>query len=563
MSTPSRMRSALTLLALLCLPFSASAVETPRLVLQITVDGLRADLLERYRQNFSANGFNYLLQNGAVFGNAHQAHANTETIVGHTSLSTGSYPSVHGMTGNVWFDADSGELAYNIEDPRALLLPTREDSGKGDQVDPTQALARSDGRSPRALLVPTFSDALRVYTAGKSKVFGVSGKDRSAVAMAGHTGKAFWMSTDTGDFVTSNYYYDQYPDWVSDWNAERKAEQFGGTTWDLLLEPSAYLLAGQDDRPYEADLRGYGRVFPHRFAAADNKLFFTQILVSPHGDELLADFARTLMVAENLGEDDTPDYLSVSFSSVDAVNHFFGPSSLENEDVVLRLDRTLAGLLTFVDDRIGLEHTLIVLSADHGMAEMPEYMTELGYEAGRISNDEITDIVNRVGRETFRVDDLAAFFFRPYLYLDEAKIRDAGLDIASVELAVARAVAAHPGIDVAVPRSGLSSLEQTRTLQLVKNNSHPQRSGHIYVVQKPYWFMFESGPIAVMHGSPWQYDSHVPLVFVGRNIDAGHSERYVETIDAAPTLSRLLGMSPPAGSHGEPLHEVFGDIESH
>ena len=547
--------TALSLCMLLAMP--AFAEEKPRLILQITVDGLRADMLSRYRHNFSAAGFNYLLENGAVFSNAHHAHANTETIVGHSSLATGAHPSVHGMTGNVWFDADTGELAYNIEDPRAPLLPSREDAAEGEQLDPTQKLARSDGRSPRALLVPTFSDKLSVFTAGKAKVFGISGKDRSAVAMAGHTGKAFWMSVDTGDFVTSEYYYDAYPDWVKNWNSKRMAEQYGGTRWELLLLQSRYVLGRQDNRPYEADLRGFGRVFPHRYADAGNKLFNTQVLASPLGDQLLMDFARALITAEDLGEDEVPDYLSVSFSGVDAVNHFFGPSSLENEDTVLQLDRTLESLFAHIDEAIGLEHSLIVLSADHGMAEMPEYLTELGYEVGRIKNGEITDIANRVGHERFGIDKLASFFFRPYLYLDESKITAAGHRVAEVEDAVALAVSKHPGIEIAVPRNGLTGLEDTRTLRLIVNNNHPQRSGHIYVAQKPYWFMFESGPVTAMHGSPWNYDSHVPLIFAGRGIRARHIPRPVETIDAAPTMAQLLGMSSPAAAQGKPLVEIF------
>lgn len=200
-----------------------------RLVLQLTVDGLRADLLTRYADRFGEGGFTYLKQNGAVFANAHYQHANTETIVGHSTLATGAQPSVHGMTGNVWFDAETGELAYNIEDAEFPLLPSREQVITGDQVDPAQKLARSQGRSPRALLAETFTDKLKAYTAGKAKIYAVSGKDRGAVALAGKAGKAFWMSTNIGDFITSAYYYENYPEWVTQWNTQRKAEALAGT----------------------------------------------------------------------------------------------------------------------------------------------------------------------------------------------------------------------------------------------------------------------------------------------------------------------------------------------
>jgi hypothetical protein len=220
-----------------------------KLVLQITVDGLRADLLNRYANSFGKGGFKYLMQNGTAYTNAHYQHANTETIVGHTTLATGTYPSQHGMVGNVIYDRKAGELSYNIEDAEAPLLPSRKQSAVGDQVDPSQKVSRSKGRSPRAIEVPGFADTLAAYTAGKSKIFGISGKDRSAVAMAGHVGKAFWYSTDNGDFITSSYYYEKYPGWVSEWNKQRKAESYAGKQWKLSADKDSYLLAAQDDRP--------------------------------------------------------------------------------------------------------------------------------------------------------------------------------------------------------------------------------------------------------------------------------------------------------------------------
>jgi predicted AlkP superfamily pyrophosphatase or phosphodiesterase len=528
-----------------------------RLVLQVTVDGLRGDLLNRYGDRFGEGGFRYLLSKGTVFTNAHHEHANTETIVGHATLATGAHPSGHGMIGNVWYDREAGELAYNIEDPESPLLPTRRQEVEGAQVDPAQKKSRTKGRSPRAILAATIGDTLAVFTAGRARVFGVGGKDRSAVSMAGHVGKAFWFSTDTGDFITSRYYYEEYPRWVVEWNAQRQTADHAGQTWNLLNAADTYLLGGQDDRPYEVDLKGYGRTFPHPFGDVDNPLFPTRVLVSPVGDRLTADFAKALVRAEELGEDTVPDYLSVSFSGVDAVNHFFGPSSLENEDMLLQLDRTLADLLSFVDGTVGLEHTLIVLSADHGMAEMPEFMTELGLEAGRLSPDGIVETANAAAREAFGIDGVVRFFFRPYLYLDEEKIVAAGRDRAEVEQAVARALVASDGVALAVPRSGLEPLEDTPALARVRNNFHPIRSGDIYVAQEPYWFLFDKGPVAVMHGSPWRYDTHVPVVFAGPGILAQRVPRHVSTVDLAPTLAVLLGMSPPSSAAGSALEEVL------
>lgn len=530
-----------------------------RLVLQLTVDGLRADLVSRGADRFGKGGFRYLLENGAVFANAHYQHANTETIVGHATLATGAHPSVHGMTGNVWYDAESGELAYNIEDPDSPILAVREEQQSGDQVDPAQKLSRTQGRSPQALLAETLADKLLAFSGNQSRAFAMSGKDRSAVALGGKGGKAFWMSTDSGDFVTSSWYYKAYPEWVAKWNAERKASAYAGKEWTLLNDKSSYLLASQDDRAYETDLRGYGRIFPHRFGDAGNKLLYTQIVASPAGDALLADFAKTLVKEEKLGQGSTTDYLSVSFSGVDAVNHFFGPASLENEDMVLQLDRTLADLLAFIDKEVGLEHTLIVLSADHGIAELPEYMAERGFDSGRLTPDVILAAVERIGEKRFGLSDLVRFYYRPYLYLDNERIESADLDPDEVREALAEALTQEPGIHIAATRQVLERWPDRKLFEQIRNNYHPLRSGDIYIVQEPYWFNFDKGPVTGMHGSPWNYDTHVPVIFLGPGISASTIHRRIKPADVTPTLAAFLGMSPPASAQGNVLPEVFNE----
>lgn len=535
---------------------SAATVAAPRLVLQITVDGLRGDLLERYADNFSKGGFSYLQNKGVVYSNAHFLHANTETIVGHTTLATGATPAVHGMIGNVWYDGESGELGYNIEDATAPLLPTREEAASGAQLDPAQKRSRSSGRSPRGILVPTFSDTLTIATGGQAKVFGISGKDRGAVAMAGKTGTAYWYSTDTGDFQSSSYYMATYPAWVKTWNDQRRAEALGGGQWELLLDSTRYRFRDRDDRPYEVDLKGYGRTFPHHFGPATHPLFFSRVLVSPEGDRLLLDFGKSLVKAENIGQDETTDYLSISFSSVDAVNHFFGPSSLENEDVVLHLDRILEELLSFIDQQVGLEHTLVVLSADHGMAEMPEYATELGYPADRLFGDQVLELARGISGDLFGNEGLVRDFFRPYLYLDGDAVAGSDLDRHIVATAIAAELEKQPGIGGAIPSRMVGHGIDNGVATAVRNNHNPQRGGDIYIFQQPYWFMFDRGAIAAMHGSPWGYDTHVPIMFVGPGITPMHVHRRVHPIDVAPTLSALLKMSPPAAAQGTVLAEV-------
>ena len=375
--------------------------------------------------------------------------------------------------------------------------------------------------------------------------------------MAGHAGKAFWFSTDTGDFQTSRYYYDSYPDWAAAWNAKRPAEGYAGKAWRLTDDPASYLLRDHDDRPFETDLKGYGRTFPHPFGEASDKLFATRILVSPAGDQLTADFAKALIAGEALGADEITDYLSVSFSGVDAVNHFFGPSSLENEAAVRDLDRILGDLFAFVDERVGAERTLVILSADHGMPEAPGAAVEYGLAAGTVDPKEVHAAAAGAAKKAFGVEGLIKAFFRPYLYLDHPKVREAGLDPTEVAAVIAARVGRIDGIEVAASTYALDALPDRRLAGVIANNHHPERSGDVYVVQSPYWFLQESGPIAVMHGSPWAYDTFVPIVFAGPGIEARTVHRLVHPVEVAPTIAALLGIKPPSGAVRGPLHEVL------
>lgn len=553
-------------ICLAVIPISASSAKgpnSPRLILQITVDQLRGDLPTRYYDHLGEGGLRYLLDTGTVYSNAHHRHANNETIVGHATLATGADPAVHGMVANVWLDRASGGLTYNVEDERYPVLSEGAGVDKKTEIDPTQRTARSDGRSPSAILVSTFSDELNLNQGGKSKVFGVSVKDRGAISMAGHTGKAFWFSKKSGEFITSRFYYDEYPKWVADFNAQKPTAKYAGTSWQLLHDKSTYLFGTADDRPYETNLPGYGRTFPHPFGKPGGKFFTTLLTLSPAGDELTLEFTKALIQNEDLGQDATPDYLAVSFSSTDYVGHIFGPSSLESEDNILRLDRTLAELLRFIDDRVGLDKTLIVLSADHGGPEAPGYLNELGFEADYIDPkgwDKAGAIKSL--KERFGIgEELITTYFQPYVYLNRKAIAEKGLDQAEVERAVAEELTSFDGVTLAVSSSALrvGRFPNTPLIQSVLRNYNPNRSGDIYVVFQPNRFIndFDGLTVASTHGSPWGYDTHVPIIFAGMGIPAQRINRLVHTVAIAPTLSLLVGAKPPTGAFDAPLIEVI------
>jgi predicted AlkP superfamily pyrophosphatase or phosphodiesterase len=555
-------------LTLLLLPSWAAAADLspPRLVLQITVDQLRGDMPTRYAERLGEGGFRYLIENGVHYTSAHYQHANTETIVGHASLATGALPSAHGMVANVWFDHELQRLVYNIEDPDYTLLTANAGVDKTTEIDPTQRAAKVTGRSPNAILVSTLGDEMAVHFGGKSKIFGVSVKDRGAVAMAGHAGKAFWFSKSSGEFVTSNYYYEKYPEWVTKWNQAGHVSAYSGKSWTLLHERSSYLFGDSDDRPWETDFPGFGRTFPHDFGTADDKYFTTRLTLSPASDKLTLDFAQELVRQEKLGQDDVPDYLSISFSATDYVGHLFGMSSLEEEDNILQLDRTLAELFAFIDREIGLENTMIVLSADHGGPEAPGFLNSLGIRNAHYFDTDGLDREPAIMRlkQRFGIGkELITMYSHPYVYLNRELIRESGLDQATVEQAVAEELMAFRGISVAVPSSALAGNRQPDTLLMrsVLNNYNARRSGDIFVVFEPNVFIndFDGLVVAATHGSPWRYDTHVPIFFAGSGIGNKTVHRTVSPYDIAPTLAARLRMKPPSGAFGQPLVEVLGD----
>ncbi len=534
-------------------PASAADSDRPKLVLQITVDQLRGDMPLRYRDRLGEGGFRYLLEEGTHFANAHYRYANTETAVGHATLATGADPSRHGMIANDWIDATTGAFVYNTEDERHHIL--------GSKPKPHQ------GVSPRNLLSSTLGDELVVHTGGRSRVFSVSVKDRGAILPGGHVGKAFWFSKSSGDFVTSSYYYHDYPAWVKAWNATRPADRYKGQSWDLIADRSTYLAGEIDDRPYEADLPPMGRTFPHPLG--DDKYLYLRLSLTPMGDELTLEFAKALIENEQVGQQNATDFMAISFSATDYVGHMFGPSSLESEDNLLRLDRILAQLFAFVDETVGLENTLIVLSADHGAPEAPEYMASLGLETGRFPFDYFRKPgpLTEALKQRFGRGDLIATHSHPYLYLDLEVIRAAGLEVEEVERFLAAELIKIPGIAYALTRSDLleGRIADAPIQNQIRRNFHPGRSGNIHLVPEQYWFLHSTEEaeqmglegIAAIHGSPWVYDTYVPIFFAGKGIPRSTVHRRVGPQDIAATIAATLGIKPPSGSVGTPLLEVM------
>ncbi len=516
-----------------------SANDQPRLVLQIVVDQLRGDLIHQHQQQFDKNGFNYLLNHAIDFQNAHHPHANTTTCAGHATIATGSYPSMHGVVDNDWYDRKTHQLVYCMEDLNSKIIPT------------PHSRTLIDGRSPRNLKHSTLSD--EIILSAKGRAFGVSLKDRAAITLAGHSGKAFWFDKTNGGFVTSTYYYSDYPQWVIDWNKHYIPKKYD---WNLRLPKSEYQNA--KNIPFKHDYKNFGQSFPHHVVNPPSQEYFTALSRTPKADQLTGEFAAQLLVQEHLGTTaNKTDYLAVSFSAVDAIGHQFGPNSIEAEDNLLELDQTLAQLLAVIDKQVGLNNTLIILTADHGVSDSPSYLKSHHIAEIKPIDIKATElfIANVLYSKYHLPKNTLMSVTPPYIYLDQQIIKEHQLNLRAVSQYLAESLSSQPGIfrAYALP---ITNIEKDWLSAKVDRMAYPYRAGDIYLVQPPYQSYGIKNDNRVAHGSPWQYDSYVPLLFVHPSFKPRRISRPVFTTDIAPTLSALLMIKSPSGVVGQPLDEV-------
>lgn len=523
------------------------AADKPKLILAITVDGLRGDLPYRLHDRFGRDGFRALMDRGVLYTNAHYLHSTNFTAVGHATLFTGGNSAQHGMAGNDWHDHETGQRVYCVEDDRHTII------GREPKAH--------QGTSPRNLTSSTYGDELVLATNGRSRVFSVSIKDRGAILPAGRLGKAFWYSSGTGEFVSSTYYYDDHPSWVAEWNEAKHADRYMGEAWELLREESVYVFADPDDRASERPYKHLGNVFPHQLGGEQPEDFYAALRFTPMGDQLTLDFAKELLTQEDVGQGEATDMLAISFSATDYIQHAFGPNSLEAEENLLRLDRTLAELFDFIDEEVGLDRTLIVLSSDHGFDETPEHKREMGFAAGRHYPDDFVEQTNAALQERYDSEEpFVVAFWNPSLYLDRGTIEKLDLEAAEVEQALAEEILEVPGMALAMTRTDLLSgtITDNPIMRRVQRAFHPKRSGDVLVVQDQFWYLYPNAEqFAAMHGSPYAYDTYVPIIVAGPGISHQTVSRSVAPEDIAATVAAYMGTKPPSGSVGEVLYEVL------
>lgn len=526
---------------------SAEKTAQPKLVLLLVVDGLPQEQVQRYREQFGQGGFRRLLDQGAWYGNAHQAHGVTVTAVGHAAILTGAYPYQHGIINNNWVDPTTLETVYCTQDSKHTYL--------------NEETKSSDGTSPANLRVSTLGDELRYATGNRAKVITVSGKDRGAILLAGKTGTAYMYNSKSGNFASSSYYMSAYPEWHKKYHTGKPQDRFYGKQWQPLLTAAAYANDANDDIVAPLNIQGNAH-FPFSFTSKSGKPdaeYYNKIFTSPYLDEMTFDFARAALDGEKLGNNAShaTDLLAVSLSSHDAVNHDYGPESRMSHDHLQRLDRLLANFLNYVDQKVGLENTLVLLTADHGFPNIPEFSQTNKLDAQRLDGFKLMEQLNRHLFDKFGIEKIARKWSPPSYFLDYPLIEKNKLKREDVENTAARFLLNAAGVANILTRTQLENgtVPNNRISQLMQRAWHRQLSGDLVIVAKPYWY-FSSSDHGVSHGSPYKYDTNVPLMMMGKTwIKPGSYGQYAEVVDIAPSLAHILRVRPPAASEGRVLVE--------
>ncbi|MDB5846832.1 MAG: alkaline phosphatase family protein [Rhodoferax sp.] len=520
-------------------PMAASptaAAAPPRLVVFIAIDGLPMRQVTAYRDQLAPDGFARFLDRGAWFAEAHYGHAFTVTAAGHATMLSGAYPHRSGIIGNDWRDVQTGAEVYCTGDTAAHYI--------GHATKPL------DGTSPKNLQAETVGDVLRRVDT-RSKVIGISGKDRGAILPAGKTGTAYMYMGSTGQFASSTGYMAAHPGWVDTWNGARPADRYFQTEWKPLLPEAAYARSIPDGQPWFGPAGGQ---LPMRMGkagdTAPNAAFYTGLLKSPFADALSLEFARAAIAGEGLGRDEAPDILSISLSGHDYVNHAYSAESRLSHDHFLQLDRLLQAFFQQLDASVGKDNYVLVLTADHGFMPAPEVSVSEGRTAGRLSGSQLLGKVNTAVEMKFGVPGLMRLASGASLSVDRQAATTRNLDLAAVADVARTALVAETGIAAAYTRQELASGSRAGApfFAAMQNSWNAGVSGDVQFALQPYFML---GNAVATHGSPHRYDTHVPILVYGPNwVRPGRVDKPVEVVDIAPTLARLLRVPAPSSSEG-------------
>lgn len=516
----------------------------PKLIVGIVVDQMRMDYLNRYERHFGNDGFKRFYSEGFVAKNHHFDYSQTVTGPGHASISSGTTPAIHGIVGNEWFDKTSGNTQYCVADDRYKGVGTS---------------SRVGNKAPSHFLVTTFADESRLASQLRGKSIGVSIKDRAAILSVGHTANgAFWFSgKNEGNFISSTFFMDALPQWANDFNTSRVIDNYM-TVWDTYFPIETYVESGPDNTKYERLLKGKeSPTFPYDLTALASKNNNYDIIEeTPFGNSLITDFAIAALKGEDLGADEDADVLMISYSSTDYVGHKFGINSKEVQDTYVRLDLDLARLFKALDTQVGAGKYTVFLTADHGAAQVSNYLIDNQIPAGYISKSDFGHKLTQALADRFGTNDLIQNVSNHNIFLNHNKIAEKKIDSSQLQQFVISFALAFEGIASAYSANELMRMNANSTIiHRLQQGHHPKRSGDIVFTLLPGYTDYRSK--GSTHGSAYTYDTHVPLMLFGKGVRKGSTFERTHITDIAPTVCAILGISNPTGTIGNPIKEVI------
>ena len=518
--------------------------ERPKLVVGIVVDQMRYDYLTRFEGRYGESGFKRLINNGFNCKNNHFNYIPTYTGPGHASVYTGTTPKYHGIISNNWYDKASGDFVYCAGDDSFESVGTTDKAGK---------------MSPYRMQTTTFTDENRLFTQMRGKTIGISIKDRGAILPAGHTANAaYWFhGKDEGRFISSTFYMNELPKWVQDFNDKKSAEKYF-KVWNTLYDINTYNESGADLNNFEGGFNGKDTAtFPYDLAALKNKNGGYDILkATPYGNSIVTDFALAALDSENLGQDNDTDVLAISYSSTDYIGHNFGVNSKEIEDTYIRLDLELERLLNNLDAKVGKGNYTVFLTSDHGAVEVPAYLESMHIPAGYINNGNTNKKFKAFMLETYGVDDLIANVSNNQVFLNYERLAELNIELEDVQEAIIEELISYDSVYKVYKAKTMNSTAFTTGIEMLLQLGYNQkRSGDILIVGDPGFISYSK--TGSTHGSGFNYDTHVPLIFYGFGINKGETLERTEITDVAPTISSLLNISFPNGAIGTPIEKAI------
>jgi len=527
---------------------TTTRAEAPNLVVVISVDQMRYEFLDRLYNKFGDDGFKRLMNDGYNYRNAHYTFMPTATGPGHSAIYSGAVPAVSGIIGNSWYDRSvkrTINVVGGLNHYHSIGIDSSATRGKA---------------GPDRLLVTTIADEIKMASQFRSKVFSISIKDRSAVMGAGHRGDAgIWFDATTGNFVSSSYYVNELPDFVKTFNESGVIQKLNNSVWETTYPIADYTTSRADNNDIERNLKGdEGPTFPYDLKKlnANGSSYYTMV-TTPFANEMVAQLSQEAIAKENLGNNGETDFLAISFSSTDYAGHGFGPYSIEVADMYIKLDRTIAQLLKSLDKEVGKGNYVVALTADHGAVPAPKYLMQNKLPGRPYSGAAVKSRMNQFLLKETGVDNIVEASDGFQIYLNHANIPSNKYD-QYVDL-IKSFLLKEDGIHTVFSKEVLESYsaKSPHIVQLLQNGFYAKRSGDIFFISKPGWLGVLGGSNATGHGTPFSYDSHVPVIFYGKNIPVGESVRKVAVTNIAPSLSMMCRVMFPSGSDGEVLEELF------